>query len=360
MAPTSRIISLICTHALSQSLETVVAQQDPTLAGRSSARDPDAMKHTNIDDSEPEVYDNSPGQPAENEIDLEQNNTPTTAKMMTHSAASWNPFRYIADFVHLAGIFALIHWLYTRRSLGGLSQKTQILYLTMYVCRYLDLLTYRQATYLIFFKVTYIGSSCFILYLFRFLKSTATYEQDKDTVSMPAIIVPCCITAIILTAKSRKGLDPVDTLWAFSEYLEGFAMVPQYVFCYRENAKTQSRGVILFIMALGVYRVFYAFNWIYKLMNLSNYYDIQSWLAGFIEIAFFFDFLSFQYRQKSLLRSLVLVVDDKITETVEKMELVILPGRREAMEQHHSAMQEMRQRRVLGNEYDKVTMEEQL
>ena len=53
----------------------------------------------------------------------------------------------------------------------------------------------------------------------------------------------------------------LEIFWTFSEYLEGFAMVPQYVFSYRENAATQQRGALMFIVLFGLYRVFYAFNW---------------------------------------------------------------------------------------------------
>lgn len=279
--------------------------------------------------------------------------------------ASWNFFRYIADFIHLGGIVILIYWLFTRKSLAGLSWKTQVLFLLMYVSRYLDLFfgAGTHVLYLIIFKLTFISSSALILYLFKLYDRSGTYEEDKDTVSLACIIAPCFIASIILTSKSEPGSsnnDLVEILWTFSEYLEGFSMVPQYVFCYRENAQTQHRGPIMFIMCLGVYRVFYAFNWIYKLSVNPRYSDFQSWLGGFIEIAFFFDFLSFQYRQRSVLRSLVLVVDDKVNETVEKMELVVLPSRKDAIEERKTHLTEMRQRRVLGTTYDMVKMEEQL
>ena len=69
--------------------------------------------------------------------------------------------------------------------------------------------------------------------------------------------VPCFLAACILT-RSKEFLE---IFWTLSEYLEGFAMVPQYVFCYRENAQTQQKGPLLFILSFGLYRVFYAFNW---------------------------------------------------------------------------------------------------
>lgn len=132
------------------------------------------------------------------------------------------------------------------------------------------------------------------------------------------------------------------------------------MFSYRENAPTQQRGPLFFIMLFGSYRVFYAFNWVYKLANISGYRDPQSWLGGLFEIAFFADFMCFQLGEKSILRSLVLRVDDVVNETVEKMELTVLPGRQEAIMARKTELSEMRQRRVLGKNYEMVAMHENL
>lgn len=280
--------------------------------------------------------------------------TPT----LTHPAANynWNIFRYIADLTHLIGIAMLIYTLTIKKSVAALSWKTQVMYLLVYVSRYLDLFDHYQTAYLVFFKVTYIITSACILYSFRAYRHT--YEEDKDTVSLMCILVPCFIGACILT-KSKEFLE---IFWTFSEYLEGFAMVAQYVFCYREDAPTVKFGPLVFICLFGIYRVFYAFNWMYKLMMVSGYRDLQSWLGGMFEIGFFLDFCAFQFwGGKSMLRALVLSVDDRVNETVEKMELSVLPGRKEKIEAKKSEMTEMRKRRVLGQDaYEVVHMHEQL
>ena len=115
-----------------------------------------------------------------------------------------------------------------------------------------------------------------IIVLGVFYKLDATYERQKvarlrdvlealqDTCSLTAILVPCCISALLL-AKTPGTQCPiieihmeihmeiqynsmnlneieneirsqlVDILWTFSQFCEGFAMVPQYVFCYRDR-----------------------------------------------------------------------------------------------------------------------------
>ena len=198
---------------------------------------------------------------------------------------NWNWFRYVADFTHLLGIFVLIYWLYrliilvhlwsqfsnvfvehgsknmiysgvicfdhgnllcmdtgqctvdtrgyfndfsrsTKRSVSALSWKTQVLYFWVYVTRYLDLFDHYQTAYLVVFKITYIATSLGILASFRVLSKNGSYEEDKDTVSLVPIVVSCFVGAVILNS-SRQFLE---IFWTFSEYLEGFAMVPQYVY----------------------------------------------------------------------------------------------------------------------------------
>merc|ERR1719401_1794460 len=105
--------------------------------------------------------------------------------------------------------------------------------------------------------------------------------------------------------------------------IEGFAMVPQYIFCYRERGQ-RDWGAGLFVCALGGYRVFYALNWIYKKIEMPHYSDMQSWIGGIIEILFFVDFLNYRFTGNSMLRSMVLTVDSKINEISDKVELKVL------------------------------------
>jgi len=66
--------------------------------------------------------------------------------------------------------------------------------------------------------------------IYAYNKANSSYEESKDTSSLPAIMIPCFVAAVILPREKSV----LEILWTFSEYLEGFAMVPQYVFCYRD------------------------------------------------------------------------------------------------------------------------------
>lgn len=268
---------------------------------------------------------------------------------------SWNIFRYIADYLHLGGIVVLGYTLLKNRNTKGLSLKTQVLYFLVFITRYLDLLERRQSAYLTFFKLTYILTSLAACLAFAYFRrqDKYSYEWEKDTASMPAMIIPCIVFALLLP----KYKNFVEIAWTFSEYLEAFAMVPQYIFCYRESAATLSReqGVLVYIVALGGYRVFYAFNWMYKFWMDPQYRDPQSWIGGLVEILFFIDFLMYQFQHCSILRAMVLSLDDNVNEVVQKVEEKILPGRTREMTDFTGG--EMRQRRPLGNpSYDELQL----
>jgi len=191
-----------------------------------------------------------------------------------------------------------------------------VLYFLVFITRYLDLLERSQTTYLVFFKLTYIISSVGVLILFRLLDTT--YERRHDTCNLTAIVMPCAVAALLLANEH----SPLEVLWTFSQFIEGFAMVPQYVFCYRDSGKPDW-GASLYVVMLGGYRVFYALNWIYKKVHMPHYSDIQSWIGGLIEILFFVDFLNYRFTGKSMLRSMVLAVDTKINEISDRVEMKV-------------------------------------
>merc|ERR1711904_184931 len=171
--------------------------------------------------------------------------------------------------------------------------------------------------YLVVFKMTYILTACIILGAFFVMDQT--YQRVNDTRNIPVIIFPCITAALLLT----NEYSMLEILWTFSEFVEGFAMVPQYIFCYHEKGQGDW-GAGLYVISLGAYRVFYALNWIYKKIQMPRYSDFQSWIGGIIEILFFLDFLNYRFTGNSMLRSMVLTVDTKINEVAEKVEMQVL------------------------------------
>jgi len=264
----------------------------------------------------------------------------TAANIAKLTSYSWNAFRYIGDGLHLFGVFVLLATLAKNRSCKGISRSTQTLYVCIFLARYLDLIDHSQTAYLVFFKLTYISTSLIVLYVFWQLDKT--YERQKDTCSLAVIFGPCCMASVLLA----NEYSVLELLWAFSQFLEGFAMVPQYIFCYRDRG-AKDLGVTLYVICLGGYRVFYAANWIYKKVQMPQYSDIQSWTGGIIEISFFCDYVLSMLTGASLLRAMVLKVDEKINELQDKVEMQVLGSSRFAPKQAVQGA-ELRQRRGGG------------
>jgi hypothetical protein len=157
----------------------------------------------------------------------------------------------------------------------------------------------------------------------------ATIETSKDTCSIFFVLAPCllvsALNAFAGSTTIHHGSSLVSFMWTFSELLEAFAMVPQYIFTYRqeEENKRSDKKIFLYICLIGGYRCLYAMNWIYKkIMIGSAYSDFISWIGGIIEIGLFIDFIV----NKSFLKFIVLGVDTRINDISKQIEMKVLPG----------------------------------
>lgn len=248
-------------------------------------------------------------------------NNPLHQPSLPHAPAAniaWNAYRYIGDFLHLFGMLVMVLTLFKNQSLTGFSIKTSIIYLVLYVSRYLDLFTRSLSMYLTVFKCSYITLSSVPVVLF-FKWDGYGYERRKDTVNVFALFLGCFILGIF----TADHMHFVSVMWTFSQYLEAVALIPQYVFCYREPDKSEP-GIVLFIVAIGFYRVFYACNWIYKKIAVAHYSDVHSWIAGFVEILFFADFLLHHFKGLSFLKNAVLGVDNTMRTVSDTIEFQVL------------------------------------
>ncbi|CAL1126656.1 unnamed protein product [Cladocopium goreaui] len=220
--------------------------------------------------------------------------------------AAWNIFRYIGDYLHDAAVVFLLCHACCRRSVAGLSLRTQCIYLTLYVSRYLDLLDHLQNAYLVFHKIYFISTALLALLCFRCWRDT--YQKDADT--CPALSF--ALLALCLAPWSAAEDKTMEILWTWSQSLEGFAMVPQYVCSYRNavSGAPDPWGVSLWVCLMGTYRFFYILNWLFKKSLMQHYWDPHSWFGGFVNLCFFTDYVLFLLFGISCLRRATLTVDD--------------------------------------------------
>ncbi|GAA6058724.1 hypothetical protein JCM10212_003412 [Sporobolomyces blumeae] len=193
-----------------------------------------------------------------------------------------NIFRLLGDLSHLASIFLLVHKIQKSRSVRGISFKTQVLYLAVFVTRYLDLLTSYVSLYNTLMKVFFIASASYVVYLMR-VKYRPTQDPAIDTLRLEYLVGPCAVLALIF----NYGFNPTEILWAFSIYLEAVAILPQLFMLQRtgeaENITTH------YLFALGAYRALYVPNWVYRYFTEDSV-DPIAVCAGLVQTALYSDF----------------------------------------------------------------------
>jgi len=183
-----------------------------------------------------------------------------------------NIFRLIGDLSHLGAILFLLFMIYKRKSCAGISGKSQVLYLLVFVTRYLDLFTNFVSYYNSIMKVFFIISTTLtvsLVYFFKFKKKPASY-RDKFRVEF--LLIPAGILAFVV----NHEYSVMEIFWTFSIYLEAVAILPQLFM------GSNTTYICLYLFALGSYRGFYIFNWIYR-YHFEGFYDVIAISAGVVQ-----------------------------------------------------------------------------
>lgn len=194
---------------------------------------------------------------------------------------------------HLASFFFLIHRLYEKKSAVGISLKTQELYLIVFLARYLDLFTNFHSVYNTCMKIFFIAASAWIIYLIRFKDPyRSSYEAQLDTfLHLKFAVLPCAVLALVFNEGSWSGgvgAYVFEIMWAFSEFLEALAIVPQLILLQRH--KSVENITSWYVFTLGSYRMLYVANWVYRFIHEPHYRSWISWVAGSVQTLFFVDF----------------------------------------------------------------------
>jgi len=201
-----------------------------------------------------------------------------------------NFFRLAGDICHAASIGIVMHTLLKQKNCRGISLKTQLLYLVVFVCRYLDLFYNFSSLYNSLMKIIFIGSSGAIVYVMSARPPICdTYDKKADSFNLLFLIIPCTVFALIF----NEYFSPIEILWAFSIYLEAVAIVPQLIMVHDYAGKHQGFVENLttnYVVTLGAYRALYLLNWIYRLITEEGYRNWIVWIAGLVQTAIYCDF----------------------------------------------------------------------
>jgi len=193
-----------------------------------------------------------------------------------------NIFRLTADLAHLIAIGILLAKIWKTRSCAGISAKTQILFLAVFVCRYIDIFTNFISPYNSLMKLFFISSSIATVYL-MWIKFKATYDRNHDTFRVEFLVVPAIVLALII----NHEFSVMEILWTFSIYLEAVAIMPQLFMLSKTGAAETITAHYLF--ALGSYRALYILNWIYRFYT-ESFIDPIAVVAGIVQTVLYADF----------------------------------------------------------------------
>ncbi|CBZ49595.1 er lumen protein retaining receptor 2, related [Neospora caninum Liverpool] len=220
----------------------------------------------------------------------------------------------LGEYLHCASYVLLLDLVITNRGLKGLSVKTQICFLFVHWFRYCDSFFTAHSNHWIFaLKLFYMVVSVLLVASLICLRNT--WERRKDTCSLLVLFFISLILGVVnFFVDDMRPASSSDRIlhffWIVSHYLQGFAMLPQFVFCYRDPDNKDSL-LTAYVLVLGSYRLAYAVNWIERAYK-ENFFYISGPLGLSILILFLGDFVVFKLKNKSFISSFVLRIDDTI------------------------------------------------
>jgi len=198
-----------------------------------------------------------------------------------------NIFRALGDLLHLLSFVILLVKIRATKSSAGISLRSQELYATVFITRYLDLF-WNFDWYLTTMKIIYISATLYIIYLIR-MRHKASYDREHDSFRTLFLIGPCALLAVLINQEFTFS----EILWTFSIYLESVAIFPQLVLLQRTN---QVENITAdYIFCLGAYRALYLINWIYRYFTEPDYVQWIVWISGLVQTALYCDFFYYYF-----------------------------------------------------------------
>lgn len=205
-----------------------------------------------------------------------------------------NIFRLGGDMFHLFSFLVLFLKMHSSKSVAGISLKTQQLYVLVFITRYLDVFWNFMSLYNTIMKILFITFSLGTVWMMTSARpQCSTYSPDDDSFPSLVLLVPCAVLGVLI---NQNHADPFEWLWAFSIYLESVAIIPQLFMLQKlgecENLTSH------YVAMLGMYRLLYVINWIYRYTHEYHYSDIIVWVAGVVQTALYMDFFLHYFQTK--------------------------------------------------------------
>ena len=203
-----------------------------------------------------------------------------------------NVFRLCGDVSHLLAMIMLLVQILKIKSCAGLSGKSQVFYLLVFLTRYADIFTTFYSVYVTVVKVIFVLLTALTVYLIygKFKKS---YDEKNEPKCVELVILPCAALALMV----NHQFTFLEFLWTFSVYLESVAILPQ-LFMISKTGKAETITVY-YLLFLGIYRALYIVNWVYRYCH-GGYFDAIAICAGIVQTVLYCDFFYVYFTRSSL------------------------------------------------------------
>jgi len=212
-----------------------------------------------------------------------------------------NIFRLCGDMLHLLSILLLLFKLHRSKSCVGISARMQEMYLITFLMRYMDLFWSFVSLYNTLMKLVFIGSTAYLVYLMhRKPPIKNTYDRTQDCFQYEKYLLGPCILLGLICA---EDYSISEITWSASIWIESVAIVPQLFLLQQQQEVENLTGD--FVGCMGLYRVFYILNWIYRYTS-EGYINYVGWVGGLIQTGLYCDFFYYYARSKWYGKQLVL------------------------------------------------------
>ncbi|XP_063229518.1 ER lumen protein-retaining receptor-like [Bacillus rossius redtenbacheri] len=214
-----------------------------------------------------------------------------------------NIFLILGDFFHVISFFILFIKVFKTRSTRGISCKMFILFVLVFITRYLDLPMYIISVYNTVMKVLFITMSCVMVYLIHIKFSQVKDAGAADNFRVERLIIPALVLALFVNHR----ISFLEVLWSFSIFLEAVAILPQLTLV--QNTGEVDAYTCYSVATLAAYRGFYVVNWVYRYSHENRMDDI-AFFAGLIQTllySFTAGYMILQYRKETQTSKLSLI-----------------------------------------------------